>query len=721
MATPPPLPPGFQLIEDAAPAAPPLPPGFELIPESPVQSAVQSMTAAGAAFPGQQPKPPPRDVSLAQHWLEGIENTFRGAAQRTNPNVYHGDGADLRQRLGDITAEGDMGLYYRGQDGQDQLVDPKTDVVLRDPATGRLAAFRRDRNWDESGLAGAARIVTQGLAVNPVVGPARGAATTASALAAERAAAAAQDAQAFRTLGVRPFGPAFSEGPVASVAKQLSETPLIGGPVRGALEESLRGAGQAAEQVAGRFGEARSAREAGQVAQTAITRFRDARPADVLDDAARRLSDDDLSRVIAAPARETSLKSKQAALYERAWRLIPEEMQSGKAVADTARVMQAPANTRNVLRDIIARNARMMVQSGENAAGTAVAMPVQGGLLGRMLEAVNNPRWTANLQTLRDMRSELRRLASGMSDTERNTLRLSDLDRLQSGLTQDMIALLARNAQRYREAGNVATARGFERAIREFQRADRFTRLSMERLETIERLFNAASVEGLARNISQAAMSRGRGNLQMLRTLQRTLQPDEMNQVRAAMLRELGSPVGSARGVAQEAGFSVSSFLTRWQNMSSEARSILFGGEHRQAVDDLVRVVSRLANVEALVNTSRSGTNALNLGGLLGAGGAIAGGADAMLTLFGTVGAGLAASVLFSRPAYVRWATRYAQIRAQALMGSARARPALAAHILRLQQMARSDPALLTVVRATGKDGVLERDDGEQGVDRPIR
>jgi hypothetical protein len=165
----------------------------------------------------------------------------------------------------------------------------------------------------------------------------------------------------------------------------------------------------------------------------------------------------------------------------------------------------------------------------------------------------------------------------------------------------------------------------------------------------------------------------------------------------------MGEPVGSARGVVQEVGFSPSSFMTRLNNMQPEARELIFGRAHVQALNDLGRVVNRLANVEALTNTSRSATNALQLGSLLGTGGAIAAGSDAFLTALGVAGAGLSASILFSRPAYARWAIGYAQLRA-ALSQSSRVLPAMTAHIARLQAMANSDPLLLPIVRAVRRD-----------------
>lgn len=522
-----------------------------------------------------------------------------------------------------------------------------------------------------------------------------------------RAQEAVRDAQAFTNTGVRPFGPAFSQGPVASVAKQLSDTPFIGAPVRNALEESVRGARDVSRDIASRYGDATDARQAGLTAQEGLYRYRDARPQDIVDARVGELSDAELQGIADRPASATSLKTKQGALYEQAWRDIPEEKQLGKSAKNETRVMGNPSNTRAVIDEIVARNARLTLQSGENAVTKRELNPVSGGLLGKMIEAVQNGKWTANYQTMRDMRSEFRRLASGMSDTERNTLRLSDMERIQSAITKDMVGQLNRNAHSAFARKDHLLAARYIRATERFQKADQYTRQSMERLDSIERLFNASSVETLSQNIMRAALDKGRGNVDMLRAIRRVLRPEEVGNISAAMLSEMGRPVGSARGLSQELGFSPSSFTTRWQNMTPEAKSALFDGEHRAALDDLARVTSRLANVEALGNTSRSGTNSLNMTGAIGAGTALMTGQAA--TAIGIGAAGLGTSILLSRPAYVRWATGYARLRAAALQGSRVSIAPLHAQIRRLQVMAKSDPALIPLAAQ-----ISQQNDGDR-------
>lgn len=662
-------------------------------PRAPQQAQLQqSMSPAGQMYQAEQ------EYQIA-------------ARQSTDRDVRGSQGDFTRPVLGRAYQLDDGNVYFDGPDGRPQLADKAKHVVLRDPQTNEQIVFARTPETDQNMLLSLGQILAPGMATSPIAGVGRGAGGTQAALALQRAQEAERDAAAFDRLGVRPFGPAFSSGPMAATAKQVTEVPVLGAPTRNALEESLTGARDAARNVASRFGASTTAREAGDVAQQGLERFRDARPADVLEDAARNLSDADLSRTIAFPARNTSLKAKQAALYERAWRLIPQNMQRGRAVQGQPRVMGNPQNTRGVIEEIVQRNLRMTNQAQAAREGSdAVANPVRGGLLGRMIEAVRNPRWTANLQTLRDMRSEFRRLASGMADTERNTLKLSDLERIQSGITEDMIVLLRNNAAAYREAGDAATAAGFERAIREFRRADRFTRLSIQRLETVERLFRAESAEALARNITNAALAGGRGNEQLLQTLRRTLRPTEMAEIAASIVSEMGRPVGSARGVTQEIGFSVQSFLTKWENMSPRAREILFGGEHARAMEDLVRVVSRLGNVEALANTSRTTSNALGVGALATGGGAyMAGGIE---TAIGSALAVGGASVLFSRPSYVRWVTGY--LRLKAATKNPQTMGMISSHLAQLARMAKSDPDLVPVLRAlTSEDGAVSGNEAQ--------
>lgn len=685
------------------------PPGTVVNAPSPVQAAAQSMGAAEASFGGQPRQPELR--AYEPSWRDRLAQLLM-PDERASP---------LREKAVEALV-GSRGI------GRTSTI-PAVDFT---PLGLLLAGDEMHRSAEEGDVIGtvanaAAMIPAPG--VSPMMKAAR------SALPSV-APEIVRDAQAFSTLGVRPFGPAFSQGPVASVAKQLSDTPVIGAPVRNALTESLEGTARASRDVAGRFGTAERPDQAGEAVREGIERFRDARPTDVVEREAGGFTPEQRKEIISTPVRETSLKTKQAALYEDAWSEIPEEMRQGRTVKGLPRVLGDLPETRAVINDISDRQLGMLNKGRaerlsvrdetsellptRGEAIPKVALPVRGGLLGQIVEDIAAGNWRGALQNMRDIRSDFRRLASGMADTEKNTLRLSDLERIQSSLTNDMVGLLRRNVSEYRRLGDTKTADAMERAIRKFRRADQFTRTAMQRMEAIEKLFNADSVESLYRSVKNSALGRGRGDLQKLRVLRKTLRDDEWGDVASAVIRQLGEPTGSTRDVAERIGFSVESFMTNWNNMSPEAKGILFGGEHKAALEDMARVARRLANVEALANRSRSGTNTLNLSALLGAGGAMFAGADAFMTALGTAGAGLAASVLFSRPQYVRWATKYAVLRSRVLSGQpgqVNAAAALNAHVGRLAQMAKDDPQLEQVVRLVADGNV--RGEEKNGPEKP--
>lgn len=500
-----------------------------------------------------------------------------------------------------------------------------------------------------------------------------------------------QDVEAFNNSNVEPFGPALTDAGLAGTVKQLSEAPVVGAPVRQALERTVNQTAAAGERVARQFGDGRSFRDGGDIAETGLNRFKNDRVQRV----GQRGTDDPtpdsvLDEIISRPARNTTLKTKGDALYERAWRNIPENMVNGRAVRSEGRYVGNMSNTMELLREIQQRNARMVTGGGTPRTPDAATMPIQGGgMAARMAADIQSGAWRGNLQSMRDVRSEFRRLASGITDTEKNSLKGSDMRRLQSAMTRDMIGLLERNME---GADGVA----IRRAIHDFRRADQFTRASAKRLETVEKLYKANSSEALGLSIFKDAMGGKKGgNFKRLTALRRSLREEEWGDIVSGVIREMSVPVGSARGHTQAAGFSVSSFITNWQNMSREGRAVLFRNpanrELGRALDDFVRVADRVANFEALANSSRSATNALGVGGLVSA---LTAAQQAMTgnlktaAAAGSVAAGTYAFARFmSSPTYVRWLTRGARLNQQS-----GGRAGMRAHAQRLMRLAELEP-----------------------------
>lgn len=586
-----------------------------------------------------------------------------------------------------------------------------------------------------------------GAAAGPLTGWLAG--RTPGTLAGQRAIETAEDLAAHERLGVRPFGPGFSSqgrmAPMAALARQVAETPIMGRPVRTALDESIAGAGAAARRIADDIAPTASTEQTGLVMQQGLNRYRAAGVADLEPDvvralgiapysptqsrsfmsagAARRaeeadairqaqgevqnaltsrgvtlpsaralnqiirtrttaedLSDDALNRLIRAPSAETSFAARQEGLYESAWRRVPALFKSNDA-----------ANP-NLLRAVNTNNAFRQITGFEEKAG------VSGGIAsGRFADMAERVKTNTTLASLRAMRTEIGRALSNFGLFETG-LDSSQLRTIYGALSRDIEIGVQDLANRARilahQTGDRAllgTAQEANRALFELRRADRYTRLGLERMDQFAKLVGSDNPQAVIGTVLRAAMDGTKGNVRMLRTAMAALRPEERNQVSSLALHGLGRPSGSAGGIVQEVAFSPNTFMTNYRNMLPEARNIIFGPDHADALDDLVRVASRLDDVLKTTNWSRSGTNAINMSMLAGGIGFTASGD--LLTPLAIGGGGLMASYLLSRPAYVRWATQYARLRAEA--------PArLTQHIARLASMSQRDPLLLPFIRS---------------------
>jgi hypothetical protein len=599
-----------------------------------------------------------------------------------------------------------------------------------------------------------------GAAAGPLTGWLAGRAARApTPLSRTRADQMVEDAAAHERLDVRPFGPGFSESPVVrGTARQLAETPMVGGPVRQAYEESIADAAMAARRIADEIAPNAAMERTGLAMQHGLDRYRTAGVADLepgilhglginpnapaqaqsvmTQGAAQRaaqaaairqaanevqqattsrgvnvpsanawtqvittrttaedLSDQALTRLVRAPSSDTSFAARSEALYESAWRRIPALFRSNET-----------ANP-NLVRAVNADNAFRGIVQAEQRAG------ISGGIAtGRFADMAERVRTNTTLPSLRSMRTEIGRALSNFGLYETGLDR-TQLRQIYGALSRDIEVSIQDIANRARilahRTGNQAdlqVAHQANRALYEMRRADRYYRLGIERMDQFAKLVGASNPQEAVGIVIRAALDGTKGNIRMLRTAMAALRPAERREITSLAIQELGRPVGSARGIVHELGFSPSSFMTRFENMAPAAREILFGGEHARAIHDLSRVVSRLAGVEAMANTSRSATNLLQIGALGGVGSAMASGLDGMLSAIAGATVLMSASLLFSRPAYTRWLIGYVQARANLAQSNNRFTPAVAAHIARLVAMSRSDPALVPVVRGIRAD-----------------
>lgn len=598
----------------------------------------------------------------------------------------------------------------------------------------------------------------------PTIGTTQGIAN-----AERRAGDITADIAAFDRLGVRPFGPAFNQGPLASVAKQLSETPVIGATTRNAMDETLAQSAHAADNLAQAMGGARSFDEAGRTVTQGLERYRASELADlepgvvtgmglrptvqgpprlVMSDGAERVAREaapirqeigattsqttrganfaagrenamrdqfltrrttaedltpfELNAVVRAPASQTSFATRAEALYERAWRQIP----------DLVRI-----DGRQNRNAIAAVNTRGALQQIDNSIANQIAG--QGTITGPLADRIRNAQaGNFSLDQLRAIRTEIGRSLSNTNPLQA-TLNRGQLKQLYRAVSNDIeigletlanrAAIATRRGDNRPDRMQAEDARQAANALRSFRTADRYFRAGMGRMEQVYGLLNANNPEQVTQRLISAATEGGKGNLGLLQTVRGALRDDEWSDFAGLVVQNLGRPEPSARDAAQEFNFSVQKALTNWNRMDPRARAMLtINAEHTRALDDLARVVARLANVEAQRNTSRTASNAINTGGLFAAGTAFMAG-DGGATLLGSAGAGVIASYLMSRPAYARWLATYANLRARALNSRLPVSAAMGQHIAKLYAMSKADPELRSIAAAlAAENGVVE-------------
>lgn len=224
-------------------------------------------------------------------------------------------------------------------------------------------------------------------------------------------------------------------------------------------------------------------------------------------------------------------------------------------------------------------------------------------------------------------------------------------------------------------------AAGKEDAARAFSQADRQWR---DRIQTISRVIEPiiGKSEDKARSGEEiiAALNRAaRGNAQRLRQFIGALPEDEASMVRASFINELGRAAPGAQDATGEA-FSLAKFLTDWNKLGDGAKSVLFTGEARAALNDLAKVAEGTKAAQGYAN--RSNTS----GGIWGNLGVLAGGASLSPTAAAVGGAAqLLGGRLLASPRFARW------------LAKAPRKPNAAAevaHIRRLGAIARSEPAI---------------------------
>lgn len=184
-------------------------------------------------------------------------------------------------------------------------------------------------------------------------------------------------------------------------------------------------------------------------------------------------------------------------------------------------------------------------------------------------------------------------------------------------------------------------------------------------------------------------MAQRKGDSHRFVEMVNNLSPDEATGLRSRLIARMGE---ATPGKQYEAGntFSPSMFLTRWNEFSPDAKRVLFGnGELRSAMDDLVKVSSRMKEAQSYANFSGSGgaisVDKTNTG--------LAGAALALFSGHPVIAAGLASPALIQNFS-ARLLTSPKMVRWLAAAPKAVTPAAERLHIRRLSNIATRDPTI---------------------------
>jgi len=271
---------------------------------------------------------------------------------------------------------------------------------------------------------------------------------------------------------------------------------------------------------------------------------------------------------------------------------------------------------------------------------------------------------TLPFKALQDTRSAVGRMLSS-SEVISQAPR-AELKRIYAALSQDL--------------GDTATNAG---AIKEFTRANNFYKSGIKRVDDF--LDRLSKNSGTPENIFMQS-TQGKNGASKIRSIRRSLKPEEWEVVSRTHLSRLGRATG---GKADELdAFSPETFFTNLANMSPEARNAIFGGVNGlgKSVDILSDAAARLrAYGKTGANPSGTSMGIADVATLAAIGTGAA--TQSLLPIIGaavTVSGANVGARLFSNPSFVSWLATGSNLGAAQIPG----------HIARLNVIAKNNPDL---------------------------
>lgn len=467
------------------------------------------------------------------------------------------------------------------------------------------------------------------------------------------------DIEAQRALGLKPFAPATASKGTARLGRTIEEMYGVGGTVKSPKTDIEIGLRDTQAAMGRQLGSRGSEEQTGAMVQTALERYRGAGLEDLdpstvkaqgiaphqpqkraqvltekqaanmteaapiraagqggtaqtsrgatvsaakpLEQIGKRrtnvedLSDAQLAGLARAPSNQTSFAARGEALYESAWRKIPEIMRKDES-ANANRT--GWKNLQNTLKEI----------EGETNNQIAGQRTLNGGLA----ERIKTARSHTSVGELRGIRTELGRALGNFGQFDIGLDR-TQLQRLYGATSRDMEAGLMdlanrawlRTQSKGKDFVKPEIAKKADRALYEFRRADRYFRQGMERMDKFMSVMGAKTPNDAARKIA-SALKEKTANPQMLREMKGVLREDELNSLRGYVLENLGT----ARAGAKEAEtiFNVNHWATDFHAIMDHpgGKEFMAGLPEgvTQKLKNFARVVDRMKYYESTKNHS---------------------------------------------------------------------------------------------------------------------
>ena len=210
-----------------------------------------------------------------------------------------------------------------------------------------------------------------------------------------------------------------------------------------------------------------------------------------------------------------------------------------------------------------------------------------------------------------------------------------------------------------------AVATGDPKAVHAMNRANQFSAAGYKRIEDV---LDKITSRNIPEDVYKAATSVGdmQAGATKVATVMKSLSPAERDVVKSAFIRRMGQAAAGAQD-AEGGVFSSQKFLTDWNKMSPEAKSVMFASEDgalRKSLDHIANVASNVKEgSKAFANPSGTAATTARIAGAGALGTAIATGqmGTAGLLLGGATAANLTARVM-TNPKFVDWLAKATKV-----------------------------------------------------------